>query len=58
MSVLTLLTVQNTRGVDAVQPLAPGFVLAQLDSVLEDLPPQAEPGCSQGDGGGGLSGLS
>jgi hydroxymethylpyrimidine/phosphomethylpyrimidine kinase len=55
---LTLLTVQNTRGVDAVQPLAPGFVLAQLDSVLEDLPPQAEPGCSQGDGGGGLSGLS
>jgi len=32
MSVLTLLTVQNTRSVDAVEPLAPGFVLAQLDS--------------------------
>jgi len=37
MSVLTLLTVQNTRSVDAVEPLAPGFVLAQLDSVLEDI---------------------
>jgi hydroxymethylpyrimidine/phosphomethylpyrimidine kinase len=31
MSVLTLLTVQNTRGVDAVQPLAPGFVVAAGD---------------------------
>jgi len=41
MSVLTLLTVQNTRSVDAVEPLAPGFVLAQLDSVLEDIPPHA-----------------
>jgi hydroxymethylpyrimidine/phosphomethylpyrimidine kinase len=41
MSVLTLLTVQNTCSVDAVEPLAPGFVLAQLDSVLADLPPHA-----------------
>jgi hydroxymethylpyrimidine/phosphomethylpyrimidine kinase len=58
MSVLTLLTVQNTRSVDAVEPLAPGFVLAQLDSVLEDIPPHAAgtsgsdrpscPNCRQG----------
>ena len=41
MSVLTLLTVQSTRSVDAVEPLAPGFVLAQLDSVSEDIPPHA-----------------
>src|SRR5262245_59946221 len=41
MSVLTLLTVQNTCSVDAVEPFAPGFVLAQLDSVLADLPPHA-----------------
>ena len=41
MSVLTLLTVQNTCSVDAVEPLAPGFILAQLDSVLADLPPHA-----------------
>jgi hydroxymethylpyrimidine/phosphomethylpyrimidine kinase len=41
MSVLTLLTVQNTRSVDVVEPLAPSLVLAQLDSVLEDLPPHA-----------------
>ena len=41
MCVITLLTVQNTLGVAAVEPLAPSLVLAQLDSVLEDLPPQA-----------------
>jgi hydroxymethylpyrimidine/phosphomethylpyrimidine kinase len=41
MSVLTLLTVQNTRGVSAVEPLAPGLVLAQLEAVLDDLPPHA-----------------
>ncbi len=40
-SVLTLLTVQNTCKVDAVEMLAPRFVLAQLDAVLEDLPPLA-----------------
>ena len=38
MSVLTLLTVQNTCSVDAVEPLAPDFVLAQLDSVLAEYP--------------------
>ena len=41
MSVITLLTVQNTLGVAAVEPLAPRLILAQLDAVLEDLPPQA-----------------
>jgi len=40
-SVLTLLTVQNTCKVDAVETLAPGFVIAQLEAVLEDLAPQA-----------------
>jgi hydroxymethylpyrimidine/phosphomethylpyrimidine kinase len=41
MSVVTLLTVQNTRSVTAVQVLDPALVLAQLDAVLTDLPPQA-----------------
>jgi len=41
MSVITLLTVQNTCRVSAVETLAPQFVLDQLDAVLEDLPPQA-----------------
>lgn len=40
-SVLSLLTVQNTCRVSSVQHLRPEFVLAQLDAVLEDLPPQA-----------------
>jgi hydroxymethylpyrimidine/phosphomethylpyrimidine kinase len=37
-SVLTLLTVQNTRGVRRVQLLDPDFVVEQLESVLDDLP--------------------
>jgi hydroxymethylpyrimidine/phosphomethylpyrimidine kinase len=37
-SVLTLLTVQNTRGVRRVQMIDPEFVTEQLESVLEDLP--------------------
>jgi hydroxymethylpyrimidine/phosphomethylpyrimidine kinase len=41
MSVLTLLTVQNTCRVSAVEHLPASFVLDQLDAVLEDLPPQA-----------------
>src|ERR1035441_3052412 len=41
MSVIPLLTVQNTLGVAAVEPMAPSLILAQLDSVLEDLPPRA-----------------
>jgi len=41
MSVITLLTVQNTRGIDAVEVLDPGWVAAQLDAVLADIPPKA-----------------
>lgn len=41
MAVITLLTVQNTQSVDDVQVLDPAFVLAQLDSVLRDIPPAA-----------------
>ncbi len=40
-SVVTLLTVQNTRAVDAVEVLPSAFVLAQLDAVLADVPPTA-----------------
>ena len=40
-SVLTLVTVQNTVSVRAVELLAPELVGAQLDAVLEDIPPQA-----------------
>jgi hydroxymethylpyrimidine/phosphomethylpyrimidine kinase len=40
-SVVTLLTVQNTCRVSAVETLAAQFVLDQLDAVLEDLPPRA-----------------
>ncbi len=41
LSVVTLLTVQNTRAVSAVQVLDPTFVQAQLDAVLTDIPPAA-----------------
>jgi hydroxymethylpyrimidine/phosphomethylpyrimidine kinase len=40
-SVLTLLTVQNTRSVDAVRLLEPDFVISQLDAILCDIPPGA-----------------
>jgi hydroxymethylpyrimidine/phosphomethylpyrimidine kinase len=40
-SVLTLVTVQNTVSVKSVELLAPELVGAQLDAVLEDIPPQA-----------------
>ena len=40
-SVISLLTVQNTLRVSAVKPLPASIVLAQLNAVLEDLPPQA-----------------
>src|SRR5271166_2425573 len=40
-SVLTLLTVQNTVRAGDVNYLSAAFVLAQLDAVLEDIPPQA-----------------
>ena len=40
-AVITLLTVQNTVGVDAVEMLTPDFVASQLAAVLEDIPPGA-----------------
>jgi hydroxymethylpyrimidine/phosphomethylpyrimidine kinase len=40
-SVITLLTVQNTCGVEAVKVLEPQFVQAQLSAVLRDIPPIA-----------------
>ena len=40
-SVVTLVTVQNTRSVQEVEILPAGLVEAQLDAVLEDLPPLA-----------------
>jgi hydroxymethylpyrimidine/phosphomethylpyrimidine kinase len=40
-SVLTLLTVQNTQRVSAVEVLSPKLVADQLDAVLEDIPPAA-----------------
>lgn len=40
-AVVTLITVQNTRGVTRVSTLDPGLVAAQILAVLEDIPPQA-----------------
>jgi hydroxymethylpyrimidine/phosphomethylpyrimidine kinase len=40
-AVITLLTVQNTQRVSAVETISPDFVTAQLDAVLEDIPPAA-----------------
>lgn len=40
-SVVTLVTVQNTRRLETVQPLPANLVQAQLDAVLEDIPPGA-----------------
>ncbi len=41
MAVVTLLTVQNTRGVQAVYPVVPGQVTRQLEAVLSDIMPKA-----------------
>lgn len=41
MSVVTLLTVQNTCRVTAITLLEPEFVAAQLSAVIEDIPPAA-----------------
>lgn len=41
MSVVTLLTVQNTQSVDRVMVLEPEFVRQQLRAVLDDIPPTA-----------------
>lgn len=40
-SVITAVTAQNTRGVRAWEPVSLALVAAQLDAVLEDLPPAA-----------------
>lgn len=40
-AVPTLITVQNTRGVEAVELLSPDLVHAQLRNLLDDLQPQA-----------------
>ena len=40
-AVITLITVQNTRGVSRVETLASDLVLEQLRAVLEDIPPGA-----------------
>lgn len=40
-SVVTLLTVQNTRSVDGIEFLAPAFIEAQIDAVVGDIPPTA-----------------
>jgi hydroxymethylpyrimidine/phosphomethylpyrimidine kinase len=37
-SAITALTAQNTVGVRAISPVDPGFVAAQLEAVLDDLP--------------------
>ena len=40
-SVITLVTVQNTQHVQAVECLSPDLVVSQLEAVLEDIPPAA-----------------
>ena len=40
-SVVTLLTVQNTRTVAGIEFMRPDFVEAQLDAVVSDIPPAA-----------------
>ena len=40
-TVLTLVAVQNTQSVKSVELLSPALVEAQLDAVLEDIPPDA-----------------
>ena len=40
-SVLTALTAQNTRGVQGIHDVPPGFIAQQIDSVFSDLPVRA-----------------
>src|ERR1700757_1609831 len=40
-AVVTLITVQNTRGVSRAEVLSPDLVLEQIAAVLEDIPPRA-----------------
>ena len=37
MAALAGLTVQNTQGVRAASPIDPGFVVAQVEAVLDDI---------------------
>ena len=37
-SAITALTAQNTLGVRSVADLDPGFIAAQIDAVMDDLP--------------------
>ena len=41
MSAITAITAQNTIGVQAVYPIPSDIVLAQLESVFDDIPPEA-----------------
>lgn len=41
MSVITAITVQNTVGVTAVNPVSPELIRAQLTAVISDIPPLA-----------------
>lgn len=41
MAALTALTVQNTRGVRGFTAVDPAFVVAQVEAVLDDVPPAA-----------------
>lgn len=41
MSVITLLTAQNTRSVTSVETITPTLVMQQLDAVVDDIPPNA-----------------
>jgi hydroxymethylpyrimidine/phosphomethylpyrimidine kinase len=40
-AVVTLITVQNTRGIRRVEILDPGLVAEQIEAVITDIPPQA-----------------
>jgi len=40
-SAITAITAQNTKGVDSWEPVSPDLVRAQIDSVVDDLPPAA-----------------
>jgi hydroxymethylpyrimidine/phosphomethylpyrimidine kinase len=40
-AVITLITVQNSRRVSRVEVMAPDLVIAQIEAVLEDIPPAA-----------------
>lgn len=41
MSVITAITVQNTKGVETSEPIYPGIVAGQIDAVCSDIMPDA-----------------